>query len=134
MKELDFLFLYEHKVRELENLCLIKYELDKRGYKTEIRYIEDARNALAVKPQIHAKVLCVMACYNDQTLNWQAKEFVTFDKIIDMQWENIVYPGDEKEKARIKIIPASGKRPYGYHGESKMKNVCWMWLRWIPGN
>ena len=84
MKELDFLFLYEHKVRELENLCLIKYELDKRGYKTEIRYIEDARNALAVKPQIHAKVLCVMACYNDQTLNWQAKEFVTFDKIIDM--------------------------------------------------
>ena len=29
MKELDFLFLYEHRVRELENLCLIKYELDK---------------------------------------------------------------------------------------------------------
>ena len=26
MRELDFLFVYEHKVRELENLCLIKCE------------------------------------------------------------------------------------------------------------
>ena len=85
MKELDFLFLYEHKVRELENLCLIKYELDRRGYRTEIRYIEDAGNALAVKPFIHTKVLLVMACYNNQTLNWQTKDFVKFDKVIDMQ-------------------------------------------------
>lgn len=27
IEELDFLFIYEHKVRELENLCLLKYEL-----------------------------------------------------------------------------------------------------------
>ena len=46
MKELDFLFIYEHKVRELENVCLMKYELDRRGYKTEIVYIEDAQNGL----------------------------------------------------------------------------------------
>ena len=30
LEELDFLFIYEHKVRELENLCLFKYELDRR--------------------------------------------------------------------------------------------------------
>lgn len=30
IEELDFLFIYEHKVRELENLCLLKYELDRR--------------------------------------------------------------------------------------------------------
>ncbi len=42
MKELDFLFIYEHKVRELENLCLMKYELDRRGYKTKIVYVDDA--------------------------------------------------------------------------------------------
>ena len=40
MTELDFLFIYEHKVRELENLCLIKYELDKRGYKTKIIFMK----------------------------------------------------------------------------------------------
>lgn len=36
MKEFDFLFIYEHKVRELENLCLMKYELDRRGYKLRL--------------------------------------------------------------------------------------------------
>ncbi len=109
MWELDFLFLYEHKVRELENLCLIKYELDRRGYRTEIRYIEDAENSLAVKPFIHTKVLLVMACYNNQTLNWQVKNFVKFDKIIDMQWENIVYPKDEDRKDAYKNYTEIGK-------------------------
>lgn len=109
MRELDFLFLYEHKVRELENLCLIKYELDRRGYQTEIRYIEDAENALAVKPFIHAKVILLMACYNNQTLNWQVKNFVKFDKIIDLQWENIVYPKDEERAGAFKNYTEIGK-------------------------
>lgn len=109
MKELDFLFLYEHKVRELENLCLIKYELDRRGYRTEIRYIEDAENALAVKPFIHTKVLLVMACYDNHALNWQVKNFVKFDKVIDMQWENIVYPKDEGRKDAFKNYKEIGK-------------------------
>ena len=31
LKQVDFLMIYEHKVRELENLCLLKCELEKRG-------------------------------------------------------------------------------------------------------
>lgn len=109
MRELDFLFVYEHKVRELENLCLIKYELDKRGYRTEIRYIEDAENELAVKPFIHTKVLLVMACYDNAALAWQIKDYVKFDKIIDMQWENIVYPKDEEREGAFKNYKEIGK-------------------------
>ena len=41
MQEYDFLLMYDHKVRELDNLCLLKYELDKRGYRTKILYIND---------------------------------------------------------------------------------------------
>lgn len=130
MKELDFLFLYEHRVRELENLCLIKYELDKRGYKTEIRYIEDAENALAVKPFIHTKVLLVMACYNNQTLEWQTKNFVKFDKVIDMQWENIVYPKDEDRVDAYKNYVEIGKDvvrvSWGKQNERRMLNVVKM--------
>lgn len=130
MKELDFLFLYEHKVRELENLCLIKYELDKRGYRTEIRYIEDAENALAVKPFIHTKVLLVMACYNDQTLDWQTKNFVKFDKVIDMQWENIVYPKDEGRKNAYKNYTEIGKEvvrvSWGKQNQKRMLEVAKM--------
>ena len=130
MRELDFLFLYEHKVRELENLCLTKYELDKRGYRTEIRYIEDAENALAVKPFIHTKVLLVMACYNNQTLEWQAKNFVKFDKVIDMQWENIVYPKDEDRKDAYKNYTEIGKEvvrvSWGKQNQRRMLNVVGM--------
>ena len=43
VEEVDFLMIYEHKVRELENLCLIKYELERRGYKVVIKHIEIGR-------------------------------------------------------------------------------------------
>lgn len=130
MRELDFLFLYEHRVRELENLCLIKYELDRRGYRTEIRYIEDAENSLAVKPFIHTKVLLVMACYNNQTLEWQTKNFVRFDKVIDMQWENIVYPKDEHRENAYKNYIEIGKDvvrvSWGKQNAQRMLNVVKM--------
>lgn len=109
MKELDFLFIYEHKVRELENLCLIKYELDKRGYRTQIIFINDAKNALSPKPIYHTKVLCMMACYHNRTLRWHVKDFVKFDKIIDLQWENIVYPKDEKREGAYKNYTEIGR-------------------------
>lgn len=130
MRELDFLFVYEHKVRELENLCLIKYELDRRGYRTEIRYIEDAENALAVKPFIHTKVLVVMACYNNHTMAWQIKNYVTFDKVIDMQWENIVYPKDEEREGAFKNYTEIGQDvvrvSWGRQNEKRMLQVAHM--------
>lgn len=124
MRELDFLFVYEHKVRELENLCLIKYELDRRGYRTEIRYIEAAENELAVKPFIHAKVLLVMACYDNSALAWQIKNYVKFDKVIDMQWENIVYPKDEEREGAFKNYREIGKAvPHVSWGRQNVKRL-----------
>ena len=32
MKKVDFLFIYEVKNRELENICLLAAELEKRGF------------------------------------------------------------------------------------------------------
>ncbi len=109
MIELDFLFIYEHKVRELENLCLMKYELDNRGYRTKIVYIDDASNAIVDRPVYHAKVICTMACYDNYTLFWHTKEFVTFEKVIDLQWENIVYPKDEQREGAYKNFLGIGK-------------------------
>lgn len=109
MKKLDFLFIYEHKVRELENLCLMKYELDKRGYKTKIVYIDDAYNAIQDRPIYHAKVVCTMACYDNYTLFWHTKEFVKFEKVIDLQWENIVYAKDEEREDAYKNYYGIGK-------------------------
>lgn len=108
-EELDFLMIYEHKVRELENMCLIKCELEKRGYKVRIFHIEDPMAVKAVKPLYHAKVVVLMACYRNSTLEWHTKDFVSFDKVIDMQWENIVYPKDEKAGKVFKNYSGIGK-------------------------
>ena len=35
-KHVDFLFVYEVKARELENICLLACELERRGYTTAI--------------------------------------------------------------------------------------------------
>lgn len=102
IEELDFLFIYEHKVRELENLCLLKYELDRRGYKVKIMHIEDEEALKAMRPIYHAKVVVTMACYQNSSIEWHTKNFVKFDKIIDMQWENIVFPMDEKDTKAFK--------------------------------
>lgn len=96
VREVDFLIIYEHKVRELENMCLVKYELEKRGYTVLIKHIEDEEALEAVKPVYHARVVMTMACYQNASLEWHTKDFVSFDKVIDMQWENIVYPKDER--------------------------------------
>ncbi len=102
IEELDFIFIYEHKVRELENLCLLKYELDRRGYKSKIVHIEDAEALKAMRPIYHAKVVVTMACYQNSSIEWHTKNFVKFDKLIDLQWENIVFPMDEKDKKAFK--------------------------------
>lgn len=102
IEEIDFLFIYEHKVRELENLCLLKYELDRRGYKTRIIHIEDENALKAMRPIYHAKVVVTMACYQNSSIEWHTKKFVKFDKIIDLQWENIVFPMDEKDDKAYK--------------------------------
>ena len=102
IEELDFLFIYEHKVRELENLCLMKYELDKRGYKTKIIHIEDAEALKAMRPIYHARVVVMMACYQNTSIEWHTKNFIKFDKIIDLQWENIVFPMDERDTKAYK--------------------------------
>lgn len=102
IEELDFLFIYEHKVRELENLCLLKYELDRRGYRTKIIHIENAEALKAMRPIYHTKVVVTMACYQNSSIEWHTKNFVKFDKLIDMQWENIVFPMDEKDTKAYK--------------------------------
>ncbi len=102
MEKLDFLFIYEHKVRELENLCLMKYELDRRGYRTKILYIDEAYYSNRDYPVIDTKVLCTMACYDNYTLFWHTKEFVRFEKVIDLQWENIVFKKDEEREGAYK--------------------------------
>lgn len=130
IEELDFIFIYEHKVRELENLCLLKYELDRRGYKTKIVHIEDAEALKAMRPIYYAKVVVTMACYQNSSIEWHTKNFVKFDKLIDLQWENIVFPMDEKDKKAFKNYSGVAKDvvriSWGERNKKRMLDVAGM--------
>ena len=43
MGRYDFIILYEHRKRELENAVLLAVMLEKRGYKVAIEYRRSAR-------------------------------------------------------------------------------------------
>ena len=130
LTELDFMFVYEHKVRELENLCLLKYELDRRGYRTKIVQIEEEEAITAMRPIYHAKVVVTMACYRNSSIEWHTKNFVKFDKIIDLQWENIVFPMDEKDEKAYKNYSGVAKEvvrvSWGEMNKKRMLEVAHM--------
>ena len=68
MQEYDFLLMYEHKVRELDNLCLLKYELDKRGYRTKILYVNDYELVKSHAVAYKTRVLVVGYCYTSSSI------------------------------------------------------------------
>lgn len=90
MKEFDFIFIYEHKVRELENLCLLKVELESRGYSVLLKCYLEMEFFQYQKPEYHAKVLGIFACYNNLTLRICVRQLIKFDKLVDFQWEQSI--------------------------------------------
>ena len=83
----DFLFLYELKNRELENICLLKYELEKRGY--SVGLINTWQYLGEKKPRINAQVMLSFALYNDKVYGFVSGYCNKYQKIINLQWEQI---------------------------------------------
>ncbi|MCL2313495.1 MAG: hypothetical protein FWC41_13645 [Firmicutes bacterium] len=94
MKKVDFLFIYETKARELENICLLKYELEKRGY--SVLFINTWYYLNKAAPKIDAHVVVAFALYNNALYNFVNKYCCRIKKIINLQWEQIGTIADEK--------------------------------------
>lgn len=99
MKYYDFVMVYEHKVRELECLCILKMYLEKNGYSVLLKCMHDEKiyrtNARICKPRIHAKVLVVYACYSNATLRSCVGNYISFEKVVDLQWEQMIARNQE---------------------------------------
>lgn len=84
----DFLFIYETKVREIESICLIAQELESRGYSVGIM---DMWTPL-VKGQKHklsTEVLIVSAVYSDKSLYQLLSKIQGAAKVLNLQWEQV---------------------------------------------
>ena len=89
VKTFDFIIGYENKVRELESVCLLKYELERRGYSVFLFQELDPRYDDVVDIMYHAKVLVVSCGYADNFIESFVRNFITFDKLVNLQWEQV---------------------------------------------
>lgn len=90
MKKNDFLLIYEHKNRELDNLCLLRAELECRGYNVDIlcRFdvLKQLKTLIAPKP----KVVGCVAAYRTVSNFVQVYRFTgKVKKIINFRWEQV---------------------------------------------
>lgn len=92
MKDVDFLLLYEHKSRELENVTLIKYELERRGYRVLISRECYSPRIPSKAQKIKAKVAVVCFMYNDKSIYPIVRGTTEVTKIVNFQWEQVLSP------------------------------------------
>lgn len=109
---IDFLILYEHKVREFENICLIKVELERRGYSVIFSNTFDVKNLklFFLKPEVLVGKAMETVWLYKQTI----KKCGRVKKIVNLQWEQVINEDEEKQK----IWTPSGKAKEATH-------ICW---------
>ncbi len=89
-RKLDFLFLYEHVVREYECLLLLKQELEKRGYTVEIMQLLD-RKRLKYRTWKKPEVVVSSCMYDDEAINSHVYNNVgVCNKIVNLHWEQML--------------------------------------------
>ena len=93
---LDFLILYEHTVREYESDLLLKLELERRGYKVEIRQLLDPKYRRLFgkdKPE----VLVASCMYDNEAINSHVYNNIGHcDKIVNLHWEQMLSDTQEE--------------------------------------
>jgi len=89
---LDYLFVYEHKARELESVCLLKAVLELRGYSCEIIQLHNfSFKTLNFRYFNKPKVIIVFALYNNKSFVGHVIDFVGYSKkVVNLQWEQII--------------------------------------------
>lgn len=108
MKEFDYILIYEHKVREIENLILLKIELQKRGYSVLIKNYYELEFVTVRRYRYHAKVLVCFMGYNTDSIKMCVQELIKFDKFIDLQWEQLISK-EQEVKGSFRNFSGLGK-------------------------
>lgn len=88
----DIVIRYEHKVRELESIMLIRMEMERRGYSVAFTANYDYKSTIRYNP----KLIVSPAIYNEDTLLSDLKEYGLKRKIVNLLWEQLIGIKDEE--------------------------------------
>lgn len=112
----DFVFEYENKARELDNICLVAAELRRRGY--TVAFTNSWRYFTSPVMRRRARVCILSAAYNNATMQGFTRLVKSYEKIVDMMWEQVYAIG---EKAKL------GENALGgfYQSAKTTRHVCW---------
>lgn len=114
MKPYDFVFIYETKNREFENICLLKCELERRGY--TVALVETWRRMHYYRPRVRARIVVTFALYGDGQALFVYQHARGYKQIINLQWEQVFTAADEE----------SGNALYHVTGAAKYaKHIAW---------
>lgn len=87
MFKYDFIIIYEHRNRELENAVLLAMMLEKKGYKVVVEYRWSAR-------LLFQKAYVIITPYlyqNEVVVDFALQPFCRIKKIINMQYEQLFF-------------------------------------------
>lgn len=90
---IDFLILYEHKLRELDNACLLKYLLTRKGYRVKIACAYNTELPGVVQPFYFQRVRTVLVpwLYGDGEVKKLSRLFRDAQvKVVNLQYEQIL--------------------------------------------
>lgn len=111
-KKVDFLIRYEHKVRDLESIMLLRTELERRGY--SVAFVCNYEYERKIK--YHPKVLVSPAIYNDGNLLGDIKNYGIIRKIANLLWEQLIGVKDEESTSCSHNVIGTGQ---------KAITLCW---------
>lgn len=128
---IDFLFIYEHKVRELDNLCLLKAALELKGYTVDIIQLHELK---LIKYRFWRKprVVIPFCMYNDETYERIVIDIVgATKKVVNMHWEQALSKNDiktgfhvPKGKAADVLHLCWGKEAYELFTKNGVSNLA----------
>ena len=123
MKKYDFVFVWEVKNRELENDCLIAYELERRGYK--VGFIGTWDEQFKRSKPLKTEVVIAFALYDDALIKFIDHHVIECDKYLNMQWEQ-VFTNITAKLDKKSVLKHGGAKSIGVSEKAvNAVHLCW---------
>lgn len=132
--KVDFLFVYEIKSREAESIILLGNQLKKRGY--TVAYINTWENMDYFRSKRYdAGVVIAFAAYNTSTIKFVLKFCKSVQKVVNMQWEQLLSNGDKSKKSYRYYFDGWAKKTvhlaWGENNYNRLVNECGIPARFV---